>query len=158
MGRVMANILSYLAQTLFYLYENRVMKNCLFLLFICLSFNASSQAKMFRDIVGTWEITGEQKASLQIIDSTTIILNYMGEKKTITNYTFDFSKTPIWFDFSTSDSGTVLHVKSLLHVLGDDIIKWQLFIDEERPAHFSSTKGELLYLRKSRPTPAVVSN
>jgi hypothetical protein len=134
------------------------MKGLLIILFSTISMLANSQVKKFKDIVGTWEISGEQKASLQVVDSTTIILHYMGEKKTITNYTFDFTKTPIWFDFSTTDSGSVLHVKSLLMVLGDDMIKWQLFIDEERPAHFSSTKGELLYLRKSKPTSVMASN
>ena len=84
-----------------------------------------------------------------MIDSTTIILNYMGETKTLVDCKMDFSKSPAWFDFQTKDSSSTLVVKSLLQVIGDDMIKWQLFIDEDRPNYFSSTKGELFYLKKS---------
>lgn len=133
-----------------------VMGACL----LCLT--ASTQTKKFRDIIGHWEIAGEQNAgaSLQINDSSSIVLNYMGEKRIITDYKIDFTKSPIWFDFSTKDSTSMLSIKSLLQIMGDDTIKWQLFIDEDRPNHFSSTKGELFYLKKTRPasTTSVVSN
>jgi len=42
-------------------------------------------------------------------------------------------------------------VKSILEILNDNMIKWQLFVDEERSPHFSSTKGEMFYLRKVKP-------
>lgn len=130
---------------------------------ICLlSLTASTQTKKIRDIIGHWEIAGEQNAgaSLQIIDSSAIVLNYMGERRIITDYKIDFTKSPIWFDFSTKDSSSTLSIKSLLQIIGDETIKWQLFIDEDRPHHFSSTKGEVFYLKKTRPGPAtgVVSN
>src|SRR4030095_14566670 len=112
-----------------------------------------SQQKKFRDLVGRWEIVGEQNdsASLEIIDSSTIVLSYMGEKKKIIDYKIDFQKSPIWFDFSTRDSSSNVLVKSLLEIMNDNMIKWQLFVDEDRTDHFSSTKGELFYLRKSKP-------
>jgi len=75
----------------------------------------------------------------------------MGEKKKIIDYKIDFQKSPIWFDFSTGDSSTVVLVKSLLEIMNDNMIKWQLFVDEDRTDHFSSTKGELYYLRKVKP-------
>ena len=139
------------------------MKQILIVMAACLlSITASAQIKKFRDIIGTWDIAGEQNngASLQIIDSSAIVLTYMGEKKNITDYKIDFTKSPIWFDFSTNDSASTVQVKSLLQILGDDMIKWQLFIDEDRPDHFSSSKGELLYLKRSKSnnTSAVVSN
>ena len=82
----------------------------------------------------------------------------MGEKKSIIDYKIDFTKSPIWFDFSTKDSTSTLRVKSLLQIIGDDMIKWQLFIEEDRPNHFSSAKGELFYLKKSNAgTTAAVS-
>jgi hypothetical protein len=143
----------------FYCTNSGDMKKIVFIIIICsVSLAGNGQGKKFRDIIGNWEITGEQKATLQILDSATIQLTYLGEKKTITNYKLDFSKSPIWFDFSTTDSGSVVHVKSLLEIVGDDMIKWQLFIDEERPAHFSSSKGELFYLKKTRTATAVASN
>ncbi len=135
------------------------MKSIVTFLFICLlSMAANSQARKFKDFIGNWEITGEQKATLQVIDSATIILTCMGEKKVISNYKIDFSKSPIWFDFSTTDSSGVVNIKSLVEIVGDDMIKWQLFIDEERPAYFSSSKGELFYLKKSRATTILASN
>lgn len=135
------------------------MTRILFLLFaFMLVTAANSQPRKFNDLIGTWQITGEQKASLQVIDSNTIILTYMGEKKNVTNYKIDFTKTPIWFDFSTEDDGSKVHVKSLLEITGDDMIKWQLFVDEDRTPHFSSTKGEMFYLRKRRTAEVIASN
>ena len=121
-----------------------------------------SQQRQFKDLVGRWEIVGEQmdSASLEIIDSSTIILNYMGEKKKIVDYKIDFQRSPIWFDFSTEDSSSTIVVKSLLEIMNESMIKWQLFVDEDRTDHFSSTKGELYYLRKAKPAilTAIVNN
>ena len=123
---------------------------------------AFNQQKQLKDLIGRWEIIGEQSdsASLEIIDSSTIILNYMGERKKILEYKIDFQRTPIWFDFSTGDSSSTVMVKSLLEVMNDSMIKWQLFVDEDRTEHFSSTKGELYYLRKAKPAviTAMVNN
>ena len=120
------------------------------------------QQKKLKDLIGRWEIVGEQNdsASLEIVDSSTIILNYMGEKKMILDYKIDFQKSPIWFDFSTGDSSSTVVVKTLLEIINDSMIKWQLFIDEDRADHFSSTKGELYYLRKAKPanSNAIVAN
>jgi len=114
---------------------------------------AFNQQKQLKDLIGRWEIVGEQSdsACLEVIDSSTIILNYMGEKKRIVDYKIDFQKSPIWFDFSTGDSSSTVVVKSLLEIMNDSMIKWQLFVDEDRTDHFSSTKGELYYLRKTKP-------
>ena len=114
---------------------------------------AFNQQKQLKDLIGRWEIIGEQNdsASLEILDSSTIILNYMGERKKIIDYKIDFQRSPIWFDFSTSDSSSTVVVKSLMEVMNDSMIKWQLFVDEDRTEHFSSTKGELYYLRKAKP-------
>jgi hypothetical protein len=59
------------------------------------------------------------------------------------------------------DSASVVTVKSLIEIMNDNMIKWQLFVDEERTPYFSSSKGELYYLRKAKPAPnttSVVSN
>ncbi|HEX6846413.1 MAG TPA: hypothetical protein VF144_05520, partial [Chitinophagaceae bacterium] len=82
------------------------------------------------------------------------------EKKKLTDYKIDFQKSPIWFDFSTSDSSSTVSVKTLLEIVNDSLIKWQLFVDEDRTVHFSSSKGELYYLRKAKPVTgaAIASN
>ena len=131
-------------------------------IFVLLGTIGFGQQKTLKDIIGRWEIVGEQddSASLEVIDSATIILNYMGERKRIIDYKIDFQKSPIWFDFSTGDSSSVVLVKSLLEIMNDNMIKWQLFVDEDRTDHFSSTKGELYYLRKAKPAigTAIVAN
>ncbi len=113
---------------------------------------AQTQQRKINDLIGIWEFTGEQNsgAYLEIIDSSTIILSYNGEKKKILDYKIDFQKSPIWFDFSTNDTSSVVAVKSLLEVMNDNLMKWQLFVDEERTPFFSSTKGEMIYLRKAK--------
>jgi len=118
-----------------------------------------AQQKQLKDLVGIWEFTGEQNAGayLEIIDSNTIILSYNGEKKKILNYKIDFGKSPIWFDFSTSDTSSIVSIKSLLEIMNDNMLKWQLFVDEDRTPFFSSTKGELVYLRKTKTTTTVAT-
>jgi hypothetical protein len=113
-----------------------------------------AQAGSFKEIAGKWDIVGKEKASLTIVDSATIELVYGGERRVIQGYHIDFSKTPHWFDFSASDSSSSFKVKSLVQKVGDDVLKWQLFIDEERAPHFVSGKGEVFYLKKARPTSA----
>jgi hypothetical protein len=131
----------------------------IFLTLSLLSFTSSAQNRSFKDLTGNWEITGEEKgSSLFIRDSSTIILTYMGEKKVITDYKIDFSKSPIWFDFSTQDSTGTVNIKSLIEIESADIIKWQMFIDEERPPFFSSTKGEMFFLKKVKPASTTASN
>jgi len=136
------------------------MKKIFFVLMILFTgTEAFNQQKQLKDLIGRWEIVGEQSdsASLEIIDSSTIILNYMGERKKIIEYKIDFQRSPIWFDFSTGDSSSTVMVKSLLEVMNDSMIKWQLFVDEDRTEHFSSTKGELYYLRKAKPAAAITA-
>ena len=128
------------------------MKRVIVMMSVLIALNAFSQ-KNFKDLIGRWEIMDQQgsNATLEIIDSSTILLSYNGEKKKIIDYKIDFTKSPIWFDFSTSDTSSVVTVKSILEILNDNMIKWQLFVDEERTPHFSSTKGEMFYLRKAKP-------
>ena len=142
------------------------MKKILFVMAISfIAMKGIAQQKKMKDLLGRWEIFGEKdnSATLEVIDSSTIILTYNGEKKKLTDYSIDFNKSPIWFDFSTSsDSNSVVAVKSLIEIMNDNMIKWQLFVDEERSPYFSSSKGELFYLRKTKATAntttAIVSN
>ena len=111
-----------------------------------------SQQKKLTDLVGRWEIASDQNnvASLEVIDSTNITLFYNGEKMKLTDYKIDFTKSPIWFDFSTGSGDSAVSVKSLIEIVSDTIIKWQLFVDEERTPYFSATKGELFFLKRSK--------
>jgi hypothetical protein len=121
--------------------------------FILFSFPGVCQSKKFQDIVGRWTVIGElgQEVHLEIIDSSDIMLTYMGEEKKMLNYKIDFSKSPAWFDFSVKDTtSSILNVKSIIEIVNESLIKWQLFVDEDRPDHFSSSKGELFYLKREK--------
>ena len=126
------------------------MKKSIVLLAACvvISITGFCQGKKLQDMKGRWDIAGEQNAVLEIIDSSHIFLTYMGETRKITNVRTDFSKSPFWFDFSTSDSSSVVNVKSLVEIIGDNMLKWQIFIDEDRSPYFTASKGEILYLKK----------
>ena len=130
-----------------------------FIILASISINGQGQAqqKDLKALVGVWEFTGEQNAGayLEIVDSSTMILSYNGEKKKIIDYKIDFNKSPIWFDFSTNDTSSVVTIKSLLEITSDSMLKWQLFVDEDRTPFFSSTKGELVFLRKAKPSTAI---
>ena len=117
------------------------------------------QVKKFQDIIGRWAVVGEQNpgAGLEIIDSADIVITYMGEQKKILDYKIDFSRSPAWFDFSVGDTSSVLNVKSIMEIINDGLIKWQLFVDEDRSNHFSTGKGELFYLIKAKTNPNTVS-
>ncbi|HET9746071.1 MAG TPA: hypothetical protein VFP97_10175 [Chitinophagaceae bacterium] len=119
-----------------------------------LAIKGVSQQKKLKDLVGRWEIASDQNsvASLEVIDSANIILSYNGEKIKLTDYKIDFSKTPIWFDFTTGTGDSAVNVKTLIEIVSDNLIKWQLFVDEERTPYFTSTKGELFFLRKAKTT------
>jgi hypothetical protein len=132
------------------------MKRVLILFIISfIGFNGISQQKELKDLVGRWEIVGDKdnSISLEVVDSSNIILGYNGERKKIRDYKIDFTKSPIWFDFSTiGDSASMVNVQSLIEIVGDHMIKWQLFVDEERTPYFTTTKGELFFLRKTKDT------
>jgi hypothetical protein len=124
-----------------------------------LSVSGYGQNTKFKDIAGKWQVVGDPNtnATLTIVDSSTIEFTYMGEKKSISNYKVDFTKTPCWLDFTASDSSSTFQVKSIVQKVGDDVLKWQLFIDEERSPYFTSGKGETFYLKKATTTSAVAT-
>jgi hypothetical protein len=130
------------------------MKKIVILVFsvVLLGSVSRGQAKKFQHMVGLWEMIGEQEAGggLQIIDSSTIVIRFMGEEKTILRYNIDFSKSPHWFDFSCKDTASVSNFKSIIEFVGDDTIKWQIFADGERANHFTSSTGELFYLKRAK--------
>jgi len=113
------------------------------------SYNA--RVNSFADLVGRWEVLGDQAAGSGIViaDSSNIILTYNGEKKKVLTYALDFSKSPIWFDFTVEEGDSVIKVKSILELIDKTNLKWQLFLNEERSERFSPAKGEFFYLKKS---------
>jgi hypothetical protein len=119
----------------------------LFVVFLSLS--VFSQKISIKSLIGRWETA--DGAGLEFIDSSRIFVTYGTERKPILSYQADFSKSPCWFDFVIKDSAQQLSkLKSLILLDGNDVLKWQVFEDEERPANFTSGKGDIVVLRRKK--------
>ena len=133
------------------------MKKLLLLVSMLTSFGANAQTASnksanFDKLIGKWVINSDDgtPAYLEIIDSANILLTYQGETRKCENTKMNFDKSPYWFDFTSKDGDSAIHVKTILEVFDNDVAKWQLFVDEERTPHFTATKGEILYLKKAK--------
>lgn len=123
------------------------------LLALVLSTTVWAQSRSFQNLLGVWEAVDSENQSggLEIIDTQKIYIVYGKERKPITGCIFDFTKSPNWFDFSVVDSSGILKLKSLLLFVNDDLIQWQVFDGDVRPAYFTEEKGQMVYLRRKRP-------
>jgi hypothetical protein len=116
---------------------------------VVVSLSASAQKLSIKNLVGRWETA--DGAGLEIIDSSRIFVTYGTERKPILSYKADFSKSPYWFDFVVKDSAQQLStMKSLLLLDGNDILKWQVFEDGDRPANFTTNTEEIVILRRKK--------
>jgi hypothetical protein len=116
---------------------------------IIISLSASAQKLSIKSLVGRWETA--DGAGLEIIDSSRIFVTYGTERKPILSYKADFSKSPWWFDFVVKDSAQQLStMKSLLLLEGNDILKWQVFEDGNRPITFTTNTEEIVILRRKK--------
>ena len=111
--------------------------------------SASSQNLSIKNLIGKWQ--SPDGAGLEVMDSSRIFVVYGKERKPILSYQADFSKSPCWFDFVVKDSAQqVLTMKSLLLLEGDDVLKWEVFEDGERPDDFTTDKGDIVILRRKK--------
>lgn len=120
------------------------------MLFLCS--HAFTQNRGFQQLIGKWEAVSTQNegGGLEVVDSMKVFLVYHNEKKPIHSFKADFSKTPGWFDFTIKDSLETISLKSLILFVNDELIQWQVFDGDARPAQFASDKGEILYLRRKK--------
>ena len=126
------------------------MKNYILGLLACLVFSTGSfgQNLGWKNLTGRWE--GPDGGGIEVVDSSKVYLIYGDQRKQLSSYKVDFSKSPAWFDFTVTDSSQTTSVRSLLLLINDDLLKWQVFEDDNRPVHFSSDTGDLLYLRRKK--------
>ncbi len=121
-------------------------------LFFILTSSLRAQQNAFEKLLGKWE--GFEKINegggIEFLDSANIMLTYMGEKKKIIDYRIDITKTPVWFDFTVQADNEKMQLKSLISFINDDLIKWQVFTEGTRPAHFTTDGGDVLYLRRKK--------
>lgn len=124
------------------------MKTISFFLASCLFFInvASSQSLELPNLKGKW--LNRSGAGIEIEGSSKMYLVFGGEKREIIAYEADFSKSPAGFDFTVKHNDKTIKLKSLVYLLKDDLMKWQIFESEARPAYFTLDRGETLYLKK----------
>jgi hypothetical protein len=116
---------------------------------VVIGLSALAQKLSIKNLVGRWETA--DGAGLEIIDSSRIFVTYGTERKPILSYKADFSKSPYWFDFVVKDSAQQLStMKSLLLLDGNDILKWQVFEDGDRPLNFTTNTEEIVILRRKK--------
>jgi hypothetical protein len=104
-----------------------------------------AQKWSFTDLVGNWR--AENGAGLQVIDSNNIYVVYNQEKKKVAHFLINLKSNPSTLDFEVQDSLAQMTLKTLFQFVTKDLIQWQVF-EGERPANFTASDGELLYLRR----------
>ena len=111
-----------------------------------------AQKKFPPQLIGQWEgLQKDASSGLEFTGSDSVYLFYNNEKKLATQIHLDASKNPLWFDFAVEDGSEQIQVKSLLIVINEDLLKWQVFTQEARPAHFTESAGETMFLRRKKP-------
>ena len=108
---------------------------------------ATAQNKYgFANLKGSWR--NKSGAGLDIVDSNTIYIVYGTQRKLVTRTKADFSKSPVWLDLAVKASAKTTTLKSLLVFVNEDLLQWQVFDSETRPAYFSTNRGDILFLRR----------
>lgn len=116
---------------------------------VFVSLSAYAQNLSIKNLVGRWETS--DGVGLEVIDSSRIFMTYGKERKPILTFDADFSKSPYWFDFVVKDSAQQLStMKSLLLLEGNDVLKWQVFEDGNRPSNFVTGRGDMIILRRKK--------
>jgi len=126
------------------------MKKIFYSLVVALMLGGSAVAQeiTMQKLQGRWLRT--DGAGLEVVDTATIYIVYGTEKKEVISYKADFTKSPAWFDFTVKHNDSTFKVKSLIYLINDDILKWQVFEGDKRPVYFSSNRGEMLYLKRMK--------
>ena len=113
---------------------------------------AMAQQKFPNQLIGQWEgLQKDASSGLEFTGTDSVYLFYNNEKKLATQVQLDASKNPIWLDFTIDDGTEQIQIKSLLIVFNEDLLKWQVFTQEARPAYFTENGGETMFLRRKKP-------
>ena len=129
------------------------MKKIIVLLLIStIGLGAKAQQRTIQDLVGKWDAIDASNAhgTLQIVDSTHIYLTFHGQKKPIISYTADFTQKPAWFDFTVPEGNSIIHLKSILRIISNNKLQWQIFTAGNRPEYFTRDYGNMVYLVRKR--------
>jgi hypothetical protein len=100
----------------------------------------------FQDLVGSWRNKGG--AGLDIVDSNTVFIVRGDQRKLAMAKLSDVNKAPVTFNLTIKDSSKITTLKGLLMLVGENMLQWQVFDSETRPASYSSTRGDMLFLKR----------
>jgi hypothetical protein len=109
---------------------------------------SSKEGHSIQDLVGSWRNKGG--AGLDIVDSNTVFIVRGGQRKLALATLSDINKAPVTFNLTIKDSSKVVTLKGLLMLVGDNLLQWQVFDSETKPASFSSysTRKDMLFLKR----------
>lgn len=101
----------------------------------------------FKDLVGSWR--NKSGAGLDIIDSNTVYIVRGNQRKLATATVSDAKKAPLSFNLTIKDSAKMTTLKGLLMPVGENMLQWQVFDSETKPASYtSSSRGDMLFLKR----------
>jgi hypothetical protein len=95
---------------------------------------SKAQQHSIGDLAGRWEASDGTSGNIEFIEGSKVVVAISGLQMPATNYNIDFSKDPIWFDVFITPGHPV---KGLLKFVDDNTIKWQVFLDSDRPMDFT---------------------
>jgi hypothetical protein len=100
----------------------------------------------FQDLVGSWRNKGG--AGLDIVDSNTVFIVRGDQRILAMSKLSDVNKAPVTFNLTIKDSSKITTLKGLLMLVGENMLQWQVFDSETRPASYSSSRGDMLFLKR----------
>src|SRR5579872_7137617 len=116
------------------------MKNLFFLAVLLVSSFSfhplTAQQHTISDLAGRWESEDGTSGNVEFIEGSKVVVSLSGLQVPAANYSIDFSKDPIWFDVFISPTRAV---KGLLKFVDDNTIKWQIFLEGDRPLDFTDS-------------------
>jgi hypothetical protein len=125
------------------------MKKMITVLSLFAALNGWSQTKQehsMTDLVGTWR--NGSGAGLDIVDSNTVYIVRGEQRKLAYANVSDVRRNPVNFTLTVRDSSKAITLKGLLLIVNDDMLQWQVFDSETKPASFSYGKGDMLFLKR----------
>jgi hypothetical protein len=103
------------------------------------------------NLIGKWEAKDSKgiTGSINFIDSVNIIVTIPGQPLPRGTYTINTTKDPFWFDITIKQGKKNLIMKSLLKLINETTLKWQVFLDGNRPNSFiKETSNNTILLKK----------
>ena len=102
--------------------------------------------RSFQDLVGSWR--NKSGAGLDIIDSNTVYIVRGNQRKLAMANVSDTKKAPVTFNLTIKDSAKMVTLKGLLMPVGENMLQWQVFDSETKPASYTSSRGDMLFLKR----------